>query len=170
MRVSIIVAVADNGVIGAGGAVPWHLRADLRRFKALTMGHHLIVGRKTWESIGRVLPGRTLLVVSRGRPGLPPGVALAPSLDAALETARAAGETEAFVAGGAELYALALPLADRLYLTRVHATPEGDTFLPPYPDPLFLLTEQTEGLVDAASPLPHTFSTYDRRPAARPAP
>ncbi len=169
MRVSIIVAVADNGVIGAGGRLPWHLASDLKRFRALTMGHHLIVGRKTWESIGKALPGRVMLVVSRGRPALPPGVALAPSLEAALETARATGETEAFVAGGAELYALALPLADRVYLTRLHASPEGDTSFPPYPDPSWELTESVEGLVDAESTLPHTFLTYDRRPATRPA-
>jgi dihydrofolate reductase len=163
MKVSIIVAVADNGVIGLGGRVPWHLSADLRRFRALTMGHHLIVGRKTWESIGKALAGRTILVVSRGRPGLPPGVALAPSLEAALETARATGDAEAFVAGGAEIYREALPFADRLYLTRVHATPEGDTLFPPYPDQLWQLVERTEGLVGSASPQAHTFLTSDRR-------
>jgi dihydrofolate reductase len=170
MRVSVIVAAADNDVIGLGGRVPWHLSADLRRFKALTMGHHLIVGRKTWESIGRPLPGRTMIVVSRGPQQLPEDVQLAPSLEAALATARCAGETEAFVAGGGEIYAHALPLADRIYLTRVHATPKGDTWLPPYPDQLFQLTDRTDGTVDAANPLPHTFLTYDRRPPTRPAP
>ena len=166
MKVSIIVAVADNGVIGKDGRLPWRLSSDLKRFRALTMGHHLIVGRKTWESIGKALAGRTILVVSRGRPALPPGVTLSPSLEAALDTARAAGETEAFVGGGAELYAQALPLADRLYLTRVHATFDGDTLFPPYPDQLWQSVEYAEGLVNAASPLPHTFFTYDRRPTA----
>ncbi len=169
MKVSIIVAVADNGVIGQGGRVPWHLSADLKRFKALTMGHHLIVGRRTWESIGRPLPGRRTIVVSRSRPELPAEVGLAPSLEAALATAALAGDDEAFVAGGAEIYAQAMPLAERLYLTRVHAMPEGDAVFPAYPDRSFILCEHRQGVVDEASPLPHTFLTYDRRPAARPA-
>ena len=130
MRVSLIAALADNGVIGKGGALPWHLPADLGRFKRLTMGHHLILGRKTFDSIGRALPGRHMVVLSRGRPRLPAGVRRAASLETALERARAAGDDEAFVAGGAEIYRLALPLADRLYLTRVHAEVAGDVWFP----------------------------------------
>ncbi len=170
MRVSLIVAVADNGVIGDRGRLPWHLSADLKRFKALTMGHHLIVGRKTFAAIGRALPGRRTIVVSRGRPELPDGVALAPSLEAALEAARAAGESEAFVAGGAQIYRQALPLGDRLYLTRVHATPEGDAFFPAWDESAWRLVERQEGMADERSPLPHTFLVYDRRDAgeARP--
>ncbi|HEV8581434.1 MAG TPA: dihydrofolate reductase [Thermoanaerobaculia bacterium] len=133
MRVSLIVAVADNGVIGRGGGLPWHLSADLQRFKRLTMGHTLIVGRRTWESIGRALPGRRMLVVS-GQPAalaLPPGVRGMGSLEEALADAAAAGDEEVFVGGGAELFAAALPRADRLYLTQVHAAVAGDTRLPP---------------------------------------
>ena len=130
MKVSLIAAVARNGVIGREGGLPWHLPADLARFKALTMGHHLLVGRRTWESIGRPLPGRRMVVVSRGRPELPEGVAVARSLDEALALAVAAGEDEAFVGGGAALFAEALPRADRLYLTRVLADVPGDVLLP----------------------------------------
>jgi dihydrofolate reductase len=130
MRLSIIAAVADNGVIGRDNALPWRLSADLRRFKVLTLGHHLLMGRKTFESIGSVLPGRTTVVISRGRPALPPGVLLAHSIDEAVAMARASGDFEAFVAGGAEIYELALPVADRLYLTRVHTITDGDIRFP----------------------------------------
>ncbi len=130
MKLSIIVAVADNGVIGKDNTLPWRLSADLKRFKGLTMGHHLLMGRTTFESIGRPLPGRTTIVLSRGNPKLPEGVLLAGSLTEAGEIAFAAGETEAFVAGGAAAYKEALPEADLLYLTRVAGEYEGDTFFP----------------------------------------
>src|ERR1700759_3434706 len=118
MRISIIVAVAENGVIGRGGELPWRLSADLQRFKKLTMGHTIIMGRRTWESIGRPLPGRRTIVVTR-QTGYPvvEGVQTAASLDDALETAEAAGESEAFVVGGAQLYQEALHHADRFYFT-----------------------------------------------------
>lgn len=137
MLVSIIAAVAANGVIGRDGDLPWRLPADLRLFKRVTMGHHLIMGRKTWESIGRPLPGRVVVVLTRDpearrRIEEIPGVLVASELSAALDCARAAGDTEAFVAGGAEVYARALPLADRLYLTRVEAEVEGDVVFPDF--------------------------------------
>lgn len=130
MRISIIVAVADNGVIGRDDELPWRLSADLRRFKALTMGHHLVVGRKTWESIGHPLPGRRMLVLTRGEPELPDGVEPVGSLDEAVDRARRAGDDELFVGGGAAVYEAALERADRLYLTRVHAEVEGDVRFP----------------------------------------
>jgi dihydrofolate reductase len=128
---SLIVAVADNGVIGRDGSLPWRLGSDLRRFRKLTMGHPLIMGRKTFESIGKPLDGRDSIVVTRAAPqGEAGGVFYVPSLEAALalaqERAAARGVSEAFVIGGAEIFALALPLASRIYLTRVHASPEGD--------------------------------------------
>ena len=166
MKISIIVAAAENDVIGRGNDLPWRLSADLRRFKRLTTGHHLVVGRRTWESIGRPLPGRAMVVVSRSAPLLPEGVKVAHSLDGALDTAREAGETEVFVAGGAAIYALALPLADRLYLTRVHREVEGDVHLPSIDFELWRLIDSAEGTVDEKSPLPHTFEVYDSvRPA-----
>lgn len=168
MRISLIAAVADNGVIGCRGELPWHLASDLRRFRELTMNHHLLVGRKTFESIGRALPGRRMVVISRAQPRLPAGVVAADGLDAALRLAELTGDDEVFVAGGAEIYALALPRADRLYLTRVHASPEGDAFFPAIDFGEWRPTEREEGTVDERSPLPHTFLVYDRAPAGPP--
>lgn len=134
MKLSFIVAAGEDGVIGREGDMPWRLSADLRRFKALTMGHHLLLGRKTWESIGRPLKGRKMLVITRREgfriEGDPPGVEVCRSPAEAVERARACGETEAFVAGGGEIYRALLPRADRLYLTRVYGEIEGDTFFP----------------------------------------
>jgi dihydrofolate reductase len=135
MLVSLIVAMDEERGIGKGGKVPWCLSADLQRFKALTMGHHLIVGRKTWESIGRSLPGRRLVIVTRDphyRPQNCPDCVVVHSLEAALDVARRAGETEAFIGGGGEIYAQALPLADRIYLTTVHTRAGCDVFFPEF--------------------------------------
>jgi dihydrofolate reductase len=129
---SLIVAVADNGVIGREGGLPWRLGSDLRRFRKLTMGHPLIMGRKTFESIGKPLDGRDSIVMTREPPasGGADGAFFVPSLETALALAReraaARGVSEAFVIGGAHIFELALPLASRIYLTRVHASPEGD--------------------------------------------
>lgn len=131
MPVTIVAAVARNGVIGVDGGLPWNLPDDLRRFKELTLGHVLVMGRKTYESIGRPLPGRTTVVVSRN-PDWRPGrsdVLVAGGVPEALEAA-AAVDDEVFVVGGAEVYAGTLPLADRLELTFVDAEPEGDTTFP----------------------------------------
>jgi dihydrofolate reductase len=130
MDLSIIVAVADNDVIGRDNRLPWRLSADLKRFKALTMDHHLLLGRKTWESIGRPLPGRRMIVVTGSDLDCPETVYSAASVGEGIERARSYGETELFVAGGASIYAATLPLCDRLYLTRVHAQIEGNVSLP----------------------------------------
>lgn len=125
---SLIVAMDRQRVIGRDGRLPWHLPADLQRFKALTVGHHIIMGRKTWESIGRLLPGRTSVVVTRNAQYVAPGALLASSLPAALALANA--DPEPFVVGGAELFREALPLARRVYLTEVLAEYEGDAWFP----------------------------------------
>jgi dihydrofolate reductase len=132
--VSLIVAIADNGVIGREGGLPWRLSRDLRRFRALTMGHPLIMGRKTFQSIGRPLDGRDSIVVSKSRvedPGRPDApVFPASSLEEALELARTRAlhrkTGEIFIIGGATLFSAALPVSGRIYLTRVHGAPEGD--------------------------------------------
>jgi dihydrofolate reductase len=127
-RLSLIVAMARNRVIGRDGKLPWHLSADLKRFRALTMGHHIIMGRKTWESIGRPLPGRTSIVVTRNPSYVAAGATAVSSLAAALAAARE--DTEVFVIGGAEVYRDALPLADRIYLTQLQADYAGDVYFP----------------------------------------
>lgn len=131
MPVTIVAAVARNAVIGVDGGLPWRLPDDLRRFKELTLGHVLVMGRKTYESIGRSLPGRTTVVVTRTT-GWGPGstdVLVAHGVPEAIETA-ASIDDEVFVVGGAQVYAAALPLADRLELTWVDADPTGDTRFP----------------------------------------
>src|SRR3970040_2404281 len=127
-RVYLVAAVAKNGVIGAGGQLPWHLPEDLRHFKKLTLGHPVIMGRRTWESLGKPLPGRENIVISRRTGYEAPGASVAASLEAAI--ALCAGEPVAFVIGGAEIYAAALPLADGLVLTEIQEDYEGDTRFP----------------------------------------
>ncbi len=129
-RVSIIAAMAKNRVIGSGGAIPWHLPNELQLFKRVTVGHHIIMGRKTYESIGRLLPGRATVIVTR-QPGYrAPGARVVHSLEEAIAACN--GDDEVFVIGGGELYRAALPLADRIYLTTVDAEPAGDTYMPEF--------------------------------------
>jgi dihydrofolate reductase len=165
MRVSLIVAMAEGGVIGRAGRLPWHLPADLARFKRLTMGHHLILGRRTWESIGRSLPGRRMLVVSREpqRLVLPADVHGVKSLDEALASATAAGDDEAFVAGGAALYREALPRADRLYLTWVRAEVTGDTFFPAVEPDEWDEVSREEVAADDRNSFATSFTVFDRK-------
>ncbi len=128
MVVSLIVAMGKNRVIGANGRIPWRLPNELQLFKRVTMGHHIIMGRKTWESINRLLPGRTTVIVTRQKDYAVLGAVMASSLDAALAACNS--DTEIFIVGGGELYKLALPLAQRIYLTTVDAEPAGDTLMP----------------------------------------
>ena len=121
--------MAKNRVIGANGAIPWHLPEELKRFKNLTMGHPIVMGRKTWESIGRLLPGRETVIVTRQKDYRVAGATVVHSLADAIV---ACGDQEIFVIGGAELYAQALPVAGRLYLTIVDAEVPGDTFMPDF--------------------------------------
>jgi dihydrofolate reductase len=130
--VSIIVAMDRQGGIGKENRLPWRLSSDLKRFKELTMGHHLIMGRKTFESIGKPLPGRTMIVVSRDPEYRPADCLTAHSVEEALDVAASAGEGEAFIGGGAEIYRSALPMADRIYLTEVEAEVGTDTFFPEF--------------------------------------
>jgi dihydrofolate reductase len=125
---SLIVAHANHRVIGHNNTLPWHLPEDLKRFRALTMGHHIIMGRKTYESLGRLLPGRTTIIVTRNKDYKIAGALIAHSLQASLILA--SGDNESFVIGGAELYKDGLKLATKLYITEVHAEFAGDAFLP----------------------------------------
>ena len=130
MITSIIVAMDEAGGIGKGGGLPWHLSADLKKFKSLSMGHTLIIGRKTYESIGRALPGRKMIVITRNKRYSAEGCLVVASLKEALAIAERDGETEAYIGGGGEIFTQALPVVERIYLTQVHATLDCDTFFP----------------------------------------
>lgn len=183
MRLCLIAAASENHVIGRGGQLPWRLSADLRRFKRLTMGHCLIMGRKTYESIGGPLPGRVSVVLTRrlnpsagggdgDRAEEPPGggrVLHASSLDGALALLPASGmeRRQTFVTGGGEVYRIALPRADRIHLTRVHtAIHDGDTFFPAIDRRVWTLTESAPQAADEKNEYGCTFEIWDRRPAA----
>lgn len=161
MIVSCIAAMAENRVIGAGGALPWKLPSDLAHFRRVTMGHPVIMGRRTWESIGRPLPGRLCVVITR-RPGytLPPDVVRAASLEDALERCR--GEEEVFVIGGGEIFAQAIGLADRVHLTVLHAEMPGDTFFPELDPGEWTLVREDLRPADERNPHPHSFRVLER--------
>jgi dihydrofolate reductase len=171
MKISLVVAMAENGVIGRGGNppfdLPWHLPADLQRFKRLTTGHVIVMGRKTFESIGRPLPRRRSVVITRD-PGyryggpFPRGssVTVVHGFDEAL--AAAADEDEVFVVGGAEVFARALPRAERLYLTRVHAEVEGDVRFPRLDRGAFQLAESERHEADERHAHPFSFELWER--------
>lgn len=163
MTLSIIAAVATNNVIGRDNQLPWHLPADLKRFKQLTSGHHLLMGRRTFESVGTPLPGRITVVISRDRAYAPPGVAMARSFDEAVGKAEATGDPEIFVGGGTEIFRQALHRADRMYLTRVHAEPQGDTYFPEFDDVNeWQLVDSEHYEADERNPYPYSFLTYER--------
>ena len=160
MKLSCIWAMSENRIIGRDGDLPWRLSADLQRFKALTMGHHIIMGRKTWESIGRPLPGRTSIVLTRDPAYRAEGCLVLPSLDAALEAA--AEDDEVFVVGGASIYSLALPSSSQLYVTLVHAEVEGDVSLPPDVLEGFRLLEEESHEPDEKNQYAYSFRSYER--------
>jgi dihydrofolate reductase len=159
-RVSLIVAMARNRVIGADNRIPWHLPGELQLFKTITMGHHIVMGRNTWESIGRLLPGRTSVIVTRQPAYRVDGAVMAASLEAALVAC--GDDTEIFVIGGAQLYAAALPLADRLYLTMVEAEIDGDTRMPAFALEDWQATSSQAFSADARNPYDYVQTVYDR--------
>lgn len=153
---AMIVAVGPGGVIGREGGLPWHLPEDLRHFKAETTGHAIVMGRRTWDSIGRALPGRTSVVVSRGQPALPAGVLLAHDLDDAVRRAREV-DPEPMIIGGGAIYAAAMPYATRLLVTRVDLpVAGGDAFFPAIPGD-FREVARRPGATPGV-----TFVTYER--------
>lgn len=157
-RLHMIAAVASNGVIGAGNRMPWHLPEDLRHFKATTLGHPVVMGRKTWESIGRPLPGRRNIVVSRQSGLVLPGAEIANSLPAAL--ALCDGAPEVWVIGGGELYRQALPQAQKVVLTEIAQSYEGDTRFPELPAGQW--KESSRAAHTSAAGLRYDFVTYER--------
>ncbi|TWU30379.1 dihydrofolate reductase [Bythopirellula polymerisocia] len=166
MKIAILVAVSENGIIGREGKLPWHMSADLRRFRRITMEHAILMGRKTWESIGRPLHGRTSIVISHNK-DYDTGhseVKVAGDLDEALAIARQADcdQDQAFVIGGAAIYELALPQADRLYFTRVLADVEGDVSFPEVNWSEWEVKEESHHTADEFDEYDHTFSVYQR--------
>lgn len=161
--VSLIVARARNGVIGRDNTLPWHLREDLKRFKAQTLGKPILMGRKTFESIGRPLPGRTNIVLTRDPDWSAPGVIAVRSVEEAL--AQASGARELVTIGGAEVYRLVMPLARRVYLTNVQADVPGDTYFPELDPTQWADVDCTAQPADAHNDYPVTFVTLERRTA-----
>ena len=160
---SLIAAVARNRTIGWNNALPWHLPEDLRHFRALTTGHHIIMGRKTYESLGRLLPERTTIIVTRNTDYDVPGAAVVHTLEQAL--AVSADDTEAFLIGGAELYRDGLQLAQKMYITEIGADFAGDVFFPEFDAAQWHETGRTPGV--SAQGLPFAFVTYERNTDGR---
>ena len=160
---SIIVALTENNVIGRDGDMPWRLSADLRRYKRITMGHHMIMGRKTFDSIGRALPGRTSVVISRTAAYDDPLIRVARSWDEALQIA--ADDEEIFIVGGGQIFELSLSQSqvDRLYLTRVHCSIEGDTFFPDIQWDQWKLVDEERHQADEKNNYDYSFLTFDRK-------
>ncbi len=163
MRVSLIVAVSDNGIIGRDGDLPWRLSADLKRFRKLTTGHHLIMGRKTYDSLPKALPERVSIVMTRQDDfAVHESAVVVPTWERAIE-ACGNDEDEVFVIGGAQIYELALPHTDRIYRTDVHQEVSGETPFPDWDPAQWNEVHREAGPVDERNKIPSTFRILDRR-------
>lgn len=163
MNISLIAAIAENRVIGAHNKLLWQLPDDLKRFKELTRGHPVIMGRKTYESIGRPLPGRKNIVITH-KVGLEiSGCEVVSSLDEAIASAKSGMPEEIFIIGGGEIYRQAMATADRMYLTHVHASPTGDVLFPEFDASEWKVIEEEEHPVDKDHALRFTYKTYERK-------
>ncbi len=160
-KISIIVAMARNRTIGVNNTLPWRCPEDLKHFKALTMGHHMIMGRKTFDSIGKPLPGRTTVVVTRDKNLAIDGCIVAHSLQDAI--AACASDTETFIVGGAEIYAQSLELADTLYITEIQQDVEGDAHFPEFDKNAWQETAREVRSQQEPQPLEYHFVTYRRK-------
>jgi dihydrofolate reductase len=162
MKLSLIVAVAENGVIGHNNQLIWHLPNDLKQFKRLTTGHCIIMGRKTFESIGKPLPNRTSIIISRNLELKIDGCITVDSLENAILFAKQIEDEEAFIIGGAEIYRLALPIVDKIYLTEVHHTYEGDTFFPTIDKTIWQETHREDFEIDEKHLVTYSFVELNR--------
>ena len=162
MIISLVAAVDQKGGIGRDNRLPWHLSDDLKHFRRLTMGHHVLMGRKTYQSSEGKMPGRKLIVLSRDLAFQRADAQVAGSLEAGTQLAEDAGEQELFVIGGAEVFKQALPLAERLYLTRVHADAGADVFFPPLDMDEWQIKEQTEFSAGPKNDYPFTIFFLER--------
>jgi len=161
MSLSIIVAMAKNRTIGVNNTLPWRCPEDLKHFKALTMGHHMIMGRKTFDSIGKPLPGRTTVVVTRDKNLKIEGCLIANSLQDAISLC--SGDAEAFIVGGADIYSQSLQLADTLYVTEIQQDVEGDAHFPEFDRNLWQETARDMRTQETPQPLAYHFVTYCRK-------
>jgi dihydrofolate reductase len=162
MLISLIAAVADNGVIGRDNQLPFHQKEDMRFFVRTTKGHTVITGRKNFDAMGRALPGRENLIVSRDQSLVRPGARVFSSVEEALGVAEKSGETEAFVIGGAQIYALALPYAHRFYRTRVHTMMVGDVTFPEFDETEWSISQLGGGEADAQNEFSYTIELLER--------
>lgn len=161
-RISLIAALARNRSIGIDNRLPWHLPEDLKRFKALTMGHPMVIGRRTYDSVGRALPGRTTIVVTRQPGWTAPGVLVARTLDEALDQAVELDGEEVFVGGGQEIFRLALDRAGRMYLTLIDRDFPGDTFFPEFDVSRWRIVEREDHPPAEARSYAFSFVTYEK--------
>lgn len=161
MRISIIAAMAANRTIGLENRLPWHLPDDLKRFKTLTMNHHIVMGRKTYDSIGKPLPGRSTIIVTRNMDYAVPGCVAVNSLDAALTVSFS--DEEVFFVGGADLYRQALPIANRIYLTEIHRVYDGDAFFPEFDMSQWRETSREQHRTEGDNGFEYHYVIYDRK-------
>lgn len=159
----ILVAFDENRVIGKNNTLIWHLPADLKRFKALTTGHVIIMGRKTFESIGKPLPNRTTIVISRQADLQIEGAIIAHSVEEAILKAKSITREDIFIVGGAEIYALSLALADQILVTQLHDIFEGDAYFPEIPSASWEITEKERGVTDEKNAYQYSYITYTRK-------
>ncbi len=160
--ISQIVAVSTNNVIGVNNGLPWHMPGDMAYFKEKTWGHHIVTGRRNYEAEGKALPGRVNIVLTRNADfSIADGIVVH-QLPDAIDLARKAGETELFIVGGEEIYKLAMPLTDKIYLTRIHAEVEGDTFYPEIDMNIWKEVSRIEHQKDAQNPYDFDFLVYER--------
>ena len=162
MNVSIIAAVSKNFVIGYKGIIPWHIPEDLKRFKKITSGHHIIMGRKTYEAIGHPLPDRTNVVITRNKKYKAQGCVIVNSFKEAIVFAKNNKEMEAFIIGGEQIYKLALPIADKIYLTRVHHNFKGDSFFPKINTDNWKEIYRQNHPKDKDNPFPNEFIIFEK--------
>jgi dihydrofolate reductase len=160
MKISLIVAKSKNNVIGKNNQLPWHLPADLQYFKRLTMGHHMIMGRKTFESIGKPLPGRTSIVITSNKDYSAPGCVIVHSLKEAINAAKK--DEEVFIIGGAAVFSEALHLADIVYLTEIHENFEGDVYFPELDFLNWKLVKKEHHNPDEKNKYSYSFAQYER--------
>lgn len=163
MIISTIVAVAKNNVIGKDNDIPWYLPADLKYFKKITTGHHIVMGRKCYESIGRPLPKRTNVVVTRNPFFIATGCLITHNVGEAVQLAEDNGEEEVFIIGGGQIYEIALPHVDRIYLTEVDLEVEGDIFFPTIDPQNWTLIEETKHKADEKNEYDYTFKVLERK-------